>query len=774
MNAPDTLTLDQPPPAFEAALKVLHRLAQRDDEDVPGRLLEITAETLGVARASLWALTPGRRSIRCRAMFEQGQGMLAPEIELACDAAPAYFHAIEGLLVLAAEDAQRDPRTVELAEGYLKPLGIGAILDVPICEFGEIVGVLCLEHLGPPRRWSGAERLFVTSLSGILSQRHDRLRMAATEDERKRQLLFDAATGLAGRSLFIDRLAHAVAELPAGHDLAVLALDLERLRSLAHRYGGNFADSVMAEGAARIGQMVPAARCGRIADDTFALWVSGDRAQGLATRLAGRLQRALALPMAAPDGDTLEFSTAVGIVPGARSEPDADRLLRDALTAAFSAARKGRGRVEVVWPDVRNELQSSLELEREVRRAADAREFTFRLQPIVDLVSGRALAATVAPDLPSLDGLLPVAAPSAPIMPVAQPIETPRSRTLDGLLGGGMESDGRQSFAEVRPSDFPFPDATLSGERVSSPMPRSPSGQRRPSGGAPRPDPRRAALPPEPPPPPPEGLDKTLKQKWLDVGARFVAIDTQNYFEMLGVGDTCSPDEVRDAYFASVKLWHPDRLPEGLEVLRPFVDRIFHHLTAARDLLSDEKQRQSYLKVVAQGGGKPSDDRKVEAILNATQEFEKAIVLTNRAKWDEALEVLAVCIELDPENPDYVALKAWAVLQKAPLESKLEAREALTIAEAALRLAKGSHHERAILTKGVALQRLGRAEDAYECFAKVVERNPKHLDASREVRLYDMRARKSMPPKAAKPDPSTPRPDSSNSLLSKLFGGKKP
>lgn len=393
MNAPDMPSLDLPPPAFQEALKFLHRLAQRDDDDVPGRILEITASTLDVTRASLWSLTPGRQAIRCGAMFERGLGVRVPEVSLPCDAAPAYFQAIEGLLVLAAEDAQRDPRTIELAEGYLKPLGIGAILDVPVCEFGEIVGVLCLEHVGPPRSWSSAERLFVASLSGILSQRHDRLRMAAAEDERKRQLLFDAATGLAGRSLFVDRLAHAVAELPAGHDLAVLALDLERLRSLAHRYGGGFADSVMAEAAARIGQIVPSARTGRIADDTFALWVTGDRAQGLATRLAGRLQRALALPMAAPDGDSLEFSTAVGIVPGARAEPDADRLLRDALTAAFSAARRGRGRVEVVWPDVRNELQSSLELERDVRRAADAREFTFRLQPIVDLVSGRAVGA---------------------------------------------------------------------------------------------------------------------------------------------------------------------------------------------------------------------------------------------------------------------------------------------------------------------------------------------------------------------------------------------
>lgn len=407
MDASFPSAADLPPPAFEDALRALHRLAQEDGEDIPARLLEHTATTLGVARAGYWVFQPGRRSIRCRLMHEDGRGASVPPLELPVEAAPAYFHAIEGLFVLAAEDARHDPRTRELVEAYLEPLGIGAILDVPVCELGEIVGVLCLEHVGPPRRWSSAERLFVASLSGILSQRHDRLRMAAAEHERKRQLLFDAATGLAGRSLFVDRLARAVAELPAGHDLAVLALDLERLRGLAHRYGGGFADAVMAEAAARIGQVVPPARSGRIADDTFALWVSGERAQGLATRLAARLQRALALPMSAPDGDSLEFSTAVGIVPGARAEPDADRLLRDALTAAFGAARKGRGRVEVVWPEVRNELQNSLELERDVRRAADAREFTFRLQPIVELGSGRAVGAEALMRWPRADREVP-------------------------------------------------------------------------------------------------------------------------------------------------------------------------------------------------------------------------------------------------------------------------------------------------------------------------------------------------------------------------------
>lgn len=393
MNITDSPAFDLPPQAFQESLKALHRLAQLDSEDVPARILEMIAVTLQVARVSLWSLSSDHRSLRCRVMHEQGRSACSPDIELFSDTAPSYFQAIEGLFVLAAEDARNDPRTRELASEYLRPLGIGAMLDVPVCELGEIVGVLCLEHVGPPRCWSNAERLFVTSLSGILSQRHDRLRMCAAEDERKRQLLFDAVTGLAGRRLFVDRLAHAVAGLPVGHDLTVLALDLERLRGLAHRYGGGFADSVMAEAAARIGQVVPAARTGRITDDTFALWVTGERTQGLATRLANRLQRALAVPMSAPDGDSLEFSTAVGIVPGARAEPDADRLLRDALTAAFSAARKGRGRVEVVRPEVRNELQSSLELERDMRRAADAREFIFHLQPVVDIGSGRLIGA---------------------------------------------------------------------------------------------------------------------------------------------------------------------------------------------------------------------------------------------------------------------------------------------------------------------------------------------------------------------------------------------
>ena len=47
---------------------------------------------------------------------------------------------------IAAHDANRDRRTREFSEPYLKPLGITSMLDAPIRTGGKMIGLLCLEH----------------------------------------------------------------------------------------------------------------------------------------------------------------------------------------------------------------------------------------------------------------------------------------------------------------------------------------------------------------------------------------------------------------------------------------------------------------------------------------------------------------------------------------------------------------------------------------------------------------------------------------------------
>ena len=98
-------------------------------------------------------------------LFELSTGQFSAGAELNAADYPAYFAALAGTDVLAAADARHDPRTREFAAGYLEPLGIGAMLDVPI----RPDGVLCHEHVGPPRAWLPDEELFGIAVGHLVA-----------------------------------------------------------------------------------------------------------------------------------------------------------------------------------------------------------------------------------------------------------------------------------------------------------------------------------------------------------------------------------------------------------------------------------------------------------------------------------------------------------------------------------------------------------------------------------------------------------------------------
>ncbi|MCC6510202.1 MAG: GAF domain-containing protein, partial [Pirellulaceae bacterium] len=85
---------------------------------------------------------------------------------------PEYFQHLKHRKILPAESAQSDPKTLELVEAYLKPLGITSLLDAPIFVGGEVIGVFCCEHVGPPREWTTEERDFVASIADLLAAKY--------------------------------------------------------------------------------------------------------------------------------------------------------------------------------------------------------------------------------------------------------------------------------------------------------------------------------------------------------------------------------------------------------------------------------------------------------------------------------------------------------------------------------------------------------------------------------------------------------------------------
>ena len=121
------------------------------------------AAALQVERVNIWMFDRERTRIRCIQAYERGVNRHTQGDEILASVAPSYFAALAELRTVAAFDALNDPRTRELA-GYLQPRGITTLLDAPLYQGGELAGVVCHEHVGPPRQWSADEQAFAGSV----------------------------------------------------------------------------------------------------------------------------------------------------------------------------------------------------------------------------------------------------------------------------------------------------------------------------------------------------------------------------------------------------------------------------------------------------------------------------------------------------------------------------------------------------------------------------------------------------------------------------------
>jgi len=154
------------------AMTLLTRHRSLVSGDVASALRDITrmaALSVEVQRASVWFFDEARTTLTCACIFDGLESLHSEGACLLASSYPAYFAEIERGRVVAAEDALQDPRTCEFAEGYLTPLSITSMLDVPIKTGDKLAGVVCLEHTGPQRAWQPEEKQFAAFVSSLVS-----------------------------------------------------------------------------------------------------------------------------------------------------------------------------------------------------------------------------------------------------------------------------------------------------------------------------------------------------------------------------------------------------------------------------------------------------------------------------------------------------------------------------------------------------------------------------------------------------------------------------
>ncbi len=231
-------------------------------ETVFRRVTETAAEIVNVERVGVWLLVDQRRALRCADLFERSKGVHSGGITLQLSDFPDYFAALEQRKTVPAEVAVDDPRTSTLAELYLVPLGITSVLDASIFVGGELVGVVCHEHVGPAREWTTEERDFAGSMADLVA-----LKIRAAE-------LADAAVALRTQAnqLAEARRLDSLAEMAAGvaHDfkniLTVMLTSAELiLMDPASSSVGDFAQQIKTageRGAALAKELMSIARLG--------------------------------------------------------------------------------------------------------------------------------------------------------------------------------------------------------------------------------------------------------------------------------------------------------------------------------------------------------------------------------------------------------------------------------------------------------------------------------------------------------------------------------
>ena len=238
------------------------------------------------------------------------------------------------------------------------------------------------------REFNEQEAAFVLAIANILWNAIER---SDTEATYRSADLYDQTTGLASRSLMLERLERALDRGRAERCAAmVLLVDLDNFNVINDSIGRLAGDELLRALAPRLEAV--ARNCdtvARLGGDEFAIVCEGIVSELHALDIAERVAAAVREPIDL-DGRRHFVQASVGVVvdPGRSS---ADLMVRDADAALHAAKTLGGGRVELFSPVIRQRVVSRMKTESELYRALERDEMRVHYQPFFSLPDRRLL-----------------------------------------------------------------------------------------------------------------------------------------------------------------------------------------------------------------------------------------------------------------------------------------------------------------------------------------------------------------------------------------------
>lgn len=243
------------------------------------------------------------------------------------------------------------------------------------------------------------------SIRGLVIVNRDITDRKRAEDMLTRSAFYDGLTNLPNRTLFADRLHHALmrSHRHSDYEFAVLLIDIDEFKvfndslgrstgdellvQVAQRLSTGFRDTDTLSRPAELNSLPSRDGLARMGGDEFTVLLEDVASPSDAIRVAERIQSRLAVPFDV-GGHHIVITASIGVVSSKNSYSSAEEVLRDAEIAVHRAMRSGRARCELFDPAMHSRAVQRLKLETDLRQGIENGELIVYYQPIVSLANG--------------------------------------------------------------------------------------------------------------------------------------------------------------------------------------------------------------------------------------------------------------------------------------------------------------------------------------------------------------------------------------------------
>ncbi|HEY9678712.1 MAG TPA: sensor domain-containing diguanylate cyclase [Drouetiella sp.] len=244
-----------------------------------------------------------------------------------------------------SNDTSSDPRVDGVA---CAKVGAASMVCVPLLRKGEVVGVLkVLSSQKNAFQEDAMQKLKLMAglLGGALGQQLEIAERAELESKLRHAALHDELTGLPNRTLFYDRLCHAIRRSVRNRTtLALLYLDIDHFKSINDTQGHLVGDKLLHEFAKRIKTLIRGSDTfARLGGDEFTIILEEVKNTSQVDTVASKVVAAANEDFDLGDR-VISVSSSVGIALSETACVDPDQLIRLADGALYQAKKEGRNK----------------------------------------------------------------------------------------------------------------------------------------------------------------------------------------------------------------------------------------------------------------------------------------------------------------------------------------------------------------------------------------------------------------------------------------------